>query len=154
MTPVPQNCTCYLIPVSIHDGYTIRILLWLWNCFSGSNKCAPATYDWNAPNQMWGFWLFKCQFTSWKKICQIISDEVDYLLSILGREGYAAMDHRMPTDPADKNDDGKFLDYLESTLDDEMSPMWESMSWRMSRRGQMRQLRQLLIIYTNLLAVY
>ena len=28
----------------------------------------------------------------------------------------------MPTDPADKNDAGKFLDYLESTLDDEISP--------------------------------
>ena len=51
----------------------------------------------------------------------IMSDEVDYFLSILGKEGYAAMDHRMPTDPADKNDAGKFLDYLESTLDDEIS---------------------------------
>ena len=28
----------------------------------------------------------------------------------------------MPTDPADKNDAGKFLNYLESTLDDEISP--------------------------------
>ena len=28
----------------------------------------------------------------------------------------------MPMDPADKNDAGKFLDYLESTLDDEISP--------------------------------
>ena len=66
--------------------------------------------------------IFKHQFTSWKKICQIMSDEVDYLLSILGKEGYAAMDCWMPTDPADKNDAGKFLDYLESTLDDEISP--------------------------------
>ena len=51
-----------------------------------------------------------------------MSDEVDYLLSILGKEGYDAMDHWMPTDPADKNDAGKFFDYLESTLDDEISP--------------------------------
>ena len=50
-----------------------------------------------------------------------MSDEVDYILSILGKEGYTAMDHWMPTDPADKNDAGKFLDYLESTLDDEIS---------------------------------
>ena len=50
-----------------------------------------------------------------------MSDEVDYLLSILGKEGYAAMDCWMPTDPADKNDAGKFLNYLESTLDDEIS---------------------------------
>ena len=32
------------------------------------------------------------------------------------------MDHWMLIDPADKNDAGKFLDYLESTLDDEISP--------------------------------
>ena len=51
-----------------------------------------------------------------------MSDEMDYLLSILGKEGYSAMDHWMPTDHADKNDAGKFLDYLESTLDDEISP--------------------------------
>ena len=79
------------------------------------------TYDWNALDQMQEFQLFKHQFTSWK-ICQIMSDEVDYYLSILGKEGYAAMDHWMLTDPADKNDAGKFLDYLESTLDDEISP--------------------------------
>ena len=51
-----------------------------------------------------------------------MSDEVDYLLSILGREGYAAIDCWMPTDLAGKNDAGKFLDYLESTLDHEISP--------------------------------
>ena len=28
----------------------------------------------------------------------------------------------MPTDPADKSDAEKFLDYLESTLDDDISP--------------------------------
>ena len=48
-------------------------------------------------------------------------DGVDYLLSILRKEGYATMGHWMPTDPADKNDAAKFLDYLESTLDDEIS---------------------------------
>ena len=51
-----------------------------------------------------------------------MSDEVDYLLSILRNKGYSAMDHWMPTDSADKNDAGKFLDYLEITLDDEISP--------------------------------
>ena len=51
-----------------------------------------------------------------------MSDEVDYLLSILGKEGYADMDHWMPTDPTDKNDAGKFFDYIESTLNDEISP--------------------------------
>ena len=32
------------------------------------------------------------------------------------------MNHWMPTDPADKNDARKFLDYLQSTLDNEISP--------------------------------
>ena len=31
-----------------------------------------------------------------------MSDKVDYLLSILGKEEYAAMDCWMPTNPADK----------------------------------------------------
>ena len=52
----------------------------------------------------------------------MISDEVDYLLSNLGKKGYAAMDCWMPIDSADTNDAGKFLDHLESTLDDEISP--------------------------------
>ena len=51
-----------------------------------------------------------------------MSDEVDYLLSILGKEGYAAMDCWMPTDPVDKINAGNFLNYPKSTLDDEISP--------------------------------
>ena len=51
-----------------------------------------------------------------------MSDEVDYLLSILGKEEYATMDWWLPPDPADKNDAGKFLDYLESTLNDKIFP--------------------------------
>ena len=35
------------------------------------NVPMPA-YDWNAPDQIQESWLFKCQFTSWKKICWII----------------------------------------------------------------------------------
>ena len=51
-----------------------------------------------------------------------MSNGMDYLLSILGKEGYAAIDCWMPTDPEDKNDTVKFLNYLESTLDKEISP--------------------------------
>ena len=51
-----------------------------------------------------------------------MSDKGDYLLSVLRKEGYATMDWWMPTDPADKNDAGKFFDYLESTLGDDRSP--------------------------------
>ena len=51
-----------------------------------------------------------------------MSDEVEYLLSTLHKEGYASMVCWMPNDPADRNDAGKLLDYLESSLNDEISP--------------------------------
>ena len=70
----------------------------------------------------WEFQLFRCQFTSWKKIRQITANKVDYLLSILIKEEYAAMDCWVPANAAYKYDSGKLLHYLESTLDDEISP--------------------------------
>ena len=83
-----------------------------------------------------------------------MSDEVDYLLSILGKEGYAALHCWMPTDSTDKYDVGKFLNYLESTWMIRSLPVLQSMNWKMSRRGQMRQLMHSLIVYSNLLTVY
>ena len=47
---------------------------------------------------------------------------IDYLLCILGKEGYAAMDRWVPADEAYKNNPKKFLDYIESMLDDKISP--------------------------------
>ena len=49
--------------------------------------------------------------------------KLDYLLCILGKEGYATMDRWVPADEAHKNNPVKFLDYIESKLDDEISPM-------------------------------
>ena len=81
------------------------------------------TYDWNVPEQMDEFRLSKCQLDTWFWLCKIKAEEcLDYLLCILGKEGYAAMDHWVPTDEAHKQDPEKFLNYLESTLDDEISP--------------------------------
>ena len=81
------------------------------------------TYDWNVADQMWEFWLFKCQLDTWFWICKIKAEEcLNYLLCILGKEGYAAMDFWVPPDEAHKWDLERFLDYLESTLDDEISP--------------------------------
>ena len=69
------------------------------------------------------FHLFKCQLETWTWICKIKAEEkLDYLLCILGKEGYANMDRWVPADEAHKNDPRKFLDYIESTLDDEISP--------------------------------
>ena len=81
------------------------------------------TYDWNAPDQMHEFRLFKCQLDTWFQLCKVKAEEcLDYLLCIMGKEGYAAMDCWVPTDEDHKQDPEKFLNYLESILDDEISP--------------------------------
>ena len=48
--------------------------------------------------------------------------KLDYLLCILGKVGYAAMDRWVPADEGHKNDLMKFLDYIGSMLDDEIPP--------------------------------
>ena len=81
------------------------------------------TYNWAASNQMQEFCLFKCQLNTWTWLCKIKAEEkLDYLLCILGKEGYATMDRCVPADETHKNDPMKFLDYIESTLDNELSP--------------------------------
>ena len=81
------------------------------------------TYNWAASDLMWEFHLFKCQLESWTQIHKIKAEEkLDYLPCILGKEAYAAMDRWVLGDEAHKNDPMKFLDYIESTLDDEISP--------------------------------
>ena len=81
------------------------------------------TYNWNVDDQMHKFRLFKCQLDTWFWLCKVKAEEhLDYLLCILGKEGYAAMDCWVPTDEANKCDPEKFLNYLESTLDDKISP--------------------------------
>ena len=80
-------------------------------------------YNWAASNQVQEFCLFKCQLETWTRICKIKAEEkLDYLLCILGKEAYATMDRWVPADEAHKSDPVKFLDYIESTLDDEISP--------------------------------
>ena len=59
----------------------------------------------------------------------------------------------MPTDPADKNDAGMFLHYLESTLDDEISPHVRVYELEDVKKRTDEKFICLLIVYTNLLAV-
>ena len=81
------------------------------------------TYNWAASYLMQEFSLLKCQLETWTQICKIKAEEkLDYLLCILGKEGYAAMDRWVPADEMHKNNPMKFLDYIESMLDDEISP--------------------------------
>ena len=69
------------------------------------------------------FGLFKCQLETWTRIHKIKAEEtLDYLLCILGKQGYAAMDRWVLADDAHKNNPAKFLDYIQSTLDDKISP--------------------------------
>ena len=80
-------------------------------------------YNWAASDQMQEFCLFKCQLETWTWIHKIKAEEkLDYLLCILGKEGYAAMDRWVTADEAHKNDPMRFLDCIESTLDNEISP--------------------------------
>ena len=68
------------------------------------------------------FHLFKCQLETWTWIHKIKAKEkLDYLLCILGKEGYATMDRWVLADEAHKNNPKKFVDYIDSTLDDKIS---------------------------------
>ena len=49
-------------------------------------------------------------------------EKLEYLHCILHKEGYATMDRWVPADEVHKNDPVKFLDYIESMLDDTISP--------------------------------
>ena len=61
------------------------------------------TYDWNKADQMHEFRLFKFQLDTWFWLHKIKAEEcLDYLLCILGKEGYVAMDCWVPTDEAQK----------------------------------------------------
>ena len=60
-------------------------------------------FDWNVPDQMHEYRLFNCQLDTWFQLHKIKAEEcLDYLLCILGKEGYTAMDHWVPTDEAHK----------------------------------------------------
>ena len=62
-------------------------------------------------------------YSNTARICKIKAEEkLDYLLCILGKEDYATMGRWVPADETHKNNPVKFSDYIESTLDDEISP--------------------------------
>ena len=68
------------------------------------------------------FCLFKCQLETWTRIRKIKAEEkLDYLLCILDKEGYAAINRWVPADETHKNVPVKFLDYIVSMLDDKIS---------------------------------
>ena len=107
------------------NNYTVcttRIWICVWDCCSSPSKCAPQpmigmhqirweSCDYSNINLHNGRWSGRSQHMRWTTFSPILC-----------KEGYGAMDHWVPTNAADKNDTGMFLDYLENTLDDEISP--------------------------------
>ena len=122
--PTPCCCSCsnslsLCLPLLFHLLHQIPPPM----AYQAPVPVPVPTYNWVASDQMWEFCLFKCQLETWTRICKIKAKEkLDYLLCILGKEGYAAMDRWIPADEAHKNDPTKFLDCIESTLDDKISP--------------------------------
>ena len=80
------------------------------------------TYNWATSDQMREFCLFKCQFETLTHICKIKAEEKLDTCSASWAEGYATMDRWVPADEEHKNYPMNFLDYIESMLDDEISP--------------------------------
>ena len=120
----PYSCSCsntlpICLPLPIHLLHQIHHPWptrhqFLYHCLHTTGlpvtRCKSFTYS-------------KCQLETWTRICKIKAEEkLDYLLCILGKEGYATMDRWVPADEAHKNDPVKFLDYIENMLDDEISP--------------------------------
>ena len=119
-------CSC-----SSSDTHCYNVYLFQFVCFTrygthglpGTSSLPLPIYNWPASDQMREFHLFKCQLETWTRIHKIKAEEkLDYLLCILGKEGYATMDRWVPADEAHRNDPVKFIDYIESTLDDKISP--------------------------------
>ena len=103
------------------------------------------TYNQNAADHMWEFWLFKCQLDTWFWLHKIKAEEcLDYLLCILGKEGYTVMDHWVPPDEVQKQDLERFLDYFESTLDDEISPWVHSYELEDVKKGSDKSVGELI----------
>ena len=71
-------------------------------CQAPVNAPLP-TYNWNVADQMREFCPFKCQLETWFRLHKIKAEEcLDYLLCILGKEGYVAMDCWVPLDEGHK----------------------------------------------------
>ena len=83
-TPVPHNC--YLVLWALMMSSPPESAFGSGIVIQGPINVPLPTYDWNAPDQMWEFQIFKCQITSWKKIHWITSDEVDCLSPSLARK--------------------------------------------------------------------
>ena len=119
----PHPCSCSntaMMPTSSNQSASPDTLIM---AYQAPVPVPLPTYNWATSDQMQKFCLFKCQLETWTRIPKIKAEEkLDYLLCILGKEGYATMDRWVPADVAQKNDPAKFLDYIESTLDDEISP--------------------------------
>ena len=100
-------------------------------------RVPPPTYDWNVPDQMCEF---KCHLDTWFWLHRIKAEEcLDYLLCILGKEGFSAMDHWVqlmnPTNEIQRSS----LIILRVPWMMIFTPKCAYMNLRISRRGLMNQ---------------
>ena len=134
-----------------HNVYTTRIFLWFWDFCSGSNRCAPAN-----------LWLECTRSNVRISIVQVsihilkedLSDHIRWggLPSLYPWQGRVCCHGLL-----DAHWSCRQKICWESSITTwkvpwmmRYLPMLESMSRKMSGRGQMRQLMHSLIIYTNL----
>jgi len=79
-------------------------------------------FDWSAPDQHEELRLFRTQLSNWFEIKDIPNAKRKAcVLSLLGKEGVRLFERWSPTTADDRDDYGKFLDYIESTLTDSVS---------------------------------
>ena len=123
-TKSSQVINIFVTPIAVAVHQNVYLFIYFtWYATYGlpsASSCTTSYLQLGSSDQMWEFHLFKCQLETWTWICKIKAEEkLDYLLCILGKEGYAAMDRWVPADEAHTN---MLLDYIESMLDDEISP--------------------------------
>ena len=119
----PSSSKLYLLPVSTHDVYTTTICLWFWNCCPGSNKCVPANLWLECTRSDVGI------LTAQASMHILEEDLLDHvrwggLPSLHPWQGRVCWHGLLEAHWScrQKNVAVEFLNYLESTLDDEISP--------------------------------
>ena len=103
-----------------HNVYTT--LIWLWKCCSSSNKCAPANLQLECTRSNAGISTVQ---TSIHILGEDLPDHTRWggLPSLHPWQGRVCCHGLLNAHWSYKyNDAGKFLDYIESTLDEEISP--------------------------------
>ena len=123
LTPCSCSCSC---SNTLPECQPLPLCYFTWYATHGLPSASSCTTPYIQLGCQWpNVRVSPIQVPAWDldQICKIKAEEKhDYLLCILGKEGYAAMDRWIPADEAHKNNPVKFSDYTERMLDNEISP--------------------------------